>query len=164
LDTGNEKIRNGILLEFAKTVELFNLTPIEARVFAFLYVKGTPLTLDDLVEELGKSKTSMSNSIRSLVELNLVKRVWKKGVRKDLFLANTQLYKHFMSLYMKKWIDQVEDRKEALMEINKEIQQLPEKKDQDVIQDKLNSLIAFHIKLDQFFKEASKIKKDGEQG
>jgi HTH-type transcriptional regulator, osmoprotectant uptake regulator len=161
LDNTGEKFKNGILLEFAKTVELFGLSPIESRVFTILYVEGKPLTLDEMSEALGKSKTSMSTSIRSLVELNLVKRVWKKGVRKDLFQANTQLYKHFMSFYLKKWLDETEVRKEALTEIKNQTDQLASGEVDENLQNKLNNLLDFHNRLTDFFKEASKTKKDG---
>ncbi|WP_047986146.1 GbsR/MarR family transcriptional regulator [Ornithinibacillus californiensis] len=161
LDNTGEKFKNGILLEFAKTVELFGLSPIESRVFTILYVEGKPLTLDEMSEALGKSKTSMSTSIRSLVELNLVKRVWKKGVRKDLFQANTQLYKHFMSFYLKKWLDETEVRKEALAEIKNQTDQLASGEVDENLQNKLNNLLDFHNKLTDFFKEASKTKNDG---
>jgi HTH-type transcriptional regulator, osmoprotectant uptake regulator len=161
LDNSTEKIKNSILLEFAKTVELFDLTPIEARVFAYLYVEGTPLTLDDMSEALGKSKTSMSTSVRSLVELNLVKRVWKKGVRKDLFQVNSHLFKQFVSSYMKKWTDATEVRKDAFIEIKRDFDQLDKDKKDDIMQDKLNNLLEFHEKLYQFFNEVSEINKDG---
>ncbi|WP_425414434.1 GbsR/MarR family transcriptional regulator [Paucisalibacillus globulus] len=161
LDNSNVKVKNGMLLEFAKTVELFDLTPIEARVFAYLYVEGTPLTLDELSEELGKSKTSISTSMRSLVELNLVKRVWKKGVRKDLYQANNHLYKQFLSFYTKKWKDATENRKESLLELKNEFDQIQNDIKDPQIQNKLDDLLDFHNRLDCFFKEASEIKKDG---
>ena len=161
VNNSNEKIKNGILLEFAKTVELFDLSPIEARVFAYLYVEGTPLTLDDMSEALGKSKTSMSTSVRSLVDLNLVKRVWKKGVRKDLFQVNNHLFRQFLSFYMKKWIDATEVRKDALIELKNEFDHIQNAEKDDELQDKLNNLLEFHERLFHFFKEVSEIKKDG---
>lgn len=158
LDCSNEHIKNNILLEFAKTVELFDLSPLEARLFAFLYIDGRPLTLDQMSEALGKSKTSMSTGVRSLVDLNLVKRVWKKGVRKDLFQANEQLFKQFMTFYMKKWIVATEDRKEALLEIKSELDQTSSDHSNEDIYNKLQDLLEFHNRLDLFFKEASKHK------
>lgn len=161
LNSNNEKLKNGILLEFAKTVELFDLSPLEARLFAFLYIEGNPLTLDQMSEALGKSKTSMSTGVRSLVDLNLVKRVWKKGVRKDLYQANEQLFKQFMSFYRKKWIVAMEDRTEALLELKSELNQYDLNESTEHIHNRLHALLAFHNKLDLFFKETSKHKKDG---
>ncbi|GGA73463.1 GbsR/MarR family transcriptional regulator [Ornithinibacillus halotolerans] len=153
------ELKNGILLEFAKTLELFDLTPIEARIFSFLYVEGKPLTLDELSDALGKSKTTMSNGIRNLGELNLVKRVWKRGVRKDLYQANKQLYRTLLSSYIKKWNDATEIRNEAVIELKYQFDQLREEEKDEDLQEKLEEILTFHTKLDSFFKEASEIKK-----
>jgi len=42
------EITNKIMLEFSKTIEVFDLSPVEARLFAFLYLEGEPLTLDEM--------------------------------------------------------------------------------------------------------------------
>ncbi|MBS3680533.1 transcriptional regulator [Ornithinibacillus massiliensis] len=164
LNSSNETIKNGILLEFAKTIELFELSPLEARVFTILYMEAQPLTLDELSEALGKSKTSMSNSVRSLVDLNLVKRVWKKGVRKDLYQANSQLFKHFMNSYLKKWLDATSDRKDALLEIQGQIEQITTDERNRDLEKRLLQIMQFHKQLEEFFYEASQIKKDDYRG
>ncbi|MGF7013756.1 GbsR/MarR family transcriptional regulator [Ornithinibacillus bavariensis] len=159
LTNNSETIRNGILMEFAKTVELFDLSPIEARVFTYLYIEGKALTLDDLSEALGKSKTSMSTSVRSLVNLNLVKRVWRKGVRKDLFQANIQLFKHLMNLYLKKWNDATSDRTDALLDFKKQFELLSNEEKDENISKKLDELLEFHQMLEDFFQEALHMKR-----
>lgn len=149
-------ITNKIMVEFSKTAEMFDLTPIEARLFSYLYLEEEPMTLDDMGEALGKSKTSMSNSIRGLADLNLVTRVWKKGVRKDLYEANTQLFKIFMNSYIHKWIEATGYQKKALEEINKHIKQ----QDKQVVSNEelatidhyLDDMIAFHNEVEASFK------------
>ncbi|MDY0407816.1 GbsR/MarR family transcriptional regulator [Virgibacillus soli] len=150
-----------IMNEFAKTVELFGLTPLEARLFAYLYLTEDIMTLDEMSEALGKSKTSMSTSIRGLAELNLVSRVWRKGVRKDLYRANTQLFKLFITSYMNKWVDATNHRKEGLYEIKKWLQT----QDKDAIHsddtapdldEKLDQIITFHKQVATFFNNLQK--------
>ncbi|MUK90078.1 transcriptional regulator [Ornithinibacillus sp. L9] len=157
LEQNTENIRNKIVIEFAKTIEMFDLTPLEARLFAYLYLAEKPLTLDEMSEALGKSKTSMSKSIRSLSDLNLVTLVWKKGVRKDLYQANSQLFKLFMTSYINKWIDATNHRKDALDEIEFDLEQSNKKgitKDErDRLRHQLTNIIDFHKKLDSFFRE-----------
>ncbi|MUV36597.1 putative HTH-type transcriptional regulator [Lentibacillus sp. JNUCC-1] len=82
-----ETVSDQIIMEFAKTAELFGLTTLEARLFAYMYLEDRPLTLDEMSEAIGKSRTSMSNGVRGLLDLKLVTRVWKKGERKDLYQA-----------------------------------------------------------------------------
>ncbi|MFD2042772.1 GbsR/MarR family transcriptional regulator [Ornithinibacillus salinisoli] len=156
LEHNTENIQNNIMNEFAKTIEMFDLTPLEARLFAYLYLAEKPLTLDEMSEALGKSKTSMSKSIRSLSDMNLVTLVWKKGVRKDLYQANSQLFKLFMTSYINKWIDATNHRKDALHVIETDLQQ---QHGNHINDDELNNLtyqlnkiIDFNKKLDSFFR------------
>ncbi|GAA0438331.1 opuC operon transcriptional regulator OpcR [Lentibacillus halophilus] len=145
-----ENITEKIIIEFAKTIEMFGLTPAEARLFVHLYLQEDPQTLDEMAEALGKSKTSMSTSIRSLSESNLVNRVWQKGVRKDLYEANTQLYKTFMHYYVNKWLEASSLQKDALEDIQKELQIF--QTDTSTLADHLNEIIDFHKQIESSFR------------
>ncbi|RKQ31276.1 GbsR/MarR family transcriptional regulator [Oceanobacillus halophilus] len=153
----DEKITQQIMVEFSKTVELFGLNPLEARLFSYLYLSRKALTLDDMSEALGKSKTSMSTNIRSLLDLNLVTRVWKKGVRKDLYEANSSLFKSFMSFYINKWMDAANHQKEALEEIEKLIDKDAKETDPSTdtvdVTHRLKEIIEFHNQLVTLFKK-----------
>lgn len=152
-----ENLTNKIMLEFSKTIEMFGLTTLEARLFAYLYLSKQPLTLDDMSEALGKSKTSMSTSIRSLSELNLVTRVWKKGIRKDLHQANTQLFKTFMNAYINKWIEAAIRQKTSLEDINNLMEQKKSsgESDEELInmEQQLKDMIEFHKHVEALFRE-----------
>ncbi|WP_099157334.1 GbsR/MarR family transcriptional regulator [Virgibacillus ndiopensis] len=154
----NENITNKIILEFGKTIEMFDLTPLEARLFAFLYLNEKALTLDEMSEALGKSKTSMSTSVRSLVDFNLVTRVWKKGVRKDLYQANFQLFKSFMPTYINKWIDATNHQLGSLEEIKGKLKQdnYEDNKELTIIKKRLNKIIDFHLEVEKSFRDMKK--------
>ncbi|GAB3790183.1 GbsR/MarR family transcriptional regulator [Virgibacillus kimchii] len=151
-----EQITDKIMQEFAKTLEMFDLSPSEARLFAYLYISEKALTLDEMAVALGKSKTSMSTNIRSLYEINLVTRVWKKGVRKDHYQANPQLFKAFMNTYISKWVDAATHQMQSLKEIN---HFLDEYKSDGTsaelvnIEDRLEDIIDFHQRIEVLFKE-----------
>lgn len=146
------------MIEFSKTIEMFGLTTLEARLFAYLYLSEDAMTLDEMSEALGKSKTSISTNIRSLAELNLVTRVWKKGVRKDLYEANSQLFKTFMTSYHRKWVDVARRQKSSLEEINNYyINQInhgiTQTEEQVCITKRLNEIIIFHDQIETLFKD-----------
>ncbi|MBY7143041.1 MarR family transcriptional regulator [Virgibacillus sp. NKC19-3] len=151
----NEEIRDNLMIEFSKTVGNFGLSPVEARLFAHLYLSKEPLTLDDMSEALGKSKTSMSTSVRTLSDLNLVTRVWKKGVRKDLYQANNQLFKTFMNSYINKWIDTTKHQKDAL-ENNKHLidQKRKEESSEELsnLYERMHDILEFHILVERLFR------------
>lgn len=129
---------------------MFDLTPSEARLFATLYIKGEPMTLDNMSDSLGKSKTSMSNAVRTLLDLGLVERVWKKGVRKDHYQADENLYRKFMSSYIQKWVDAVTRQKKALEDIYDSID---EEGNNTPLFVSLKEIIQFHSLIEQAFEE-----------
>ena len=150
-----------LIEEFSKTIQLFGLTPLEARLFTYLYLSTKANTLDEMSEALGKSKTAISTNIRSLVNMNLVKKVWKKGIRKDLYEAHKDLYKIFMSYYVTKFITEMTQNNDSLEEIRNVLMR---KNTKDVetslhhnLESKLNHMIDFHslleVRLKQLIKE-----------
>ncbi|QDP42105.1 transcriptional regulator [Radiobacillus deserti] len=128
---------------------MFDLSPSEAKLFSLLYIEGKPMTLDEMADWLGKSKTSVSNGIRSLLDLNLVERVWIKGIRKDLYQAEDNLYHKFMSNFIHKWLEAMKRQKNSLMEINKDLSNIKNKHE---LPDRLKSMIDFHHNLEKTFK------------
>lgn len=71
------------------TTQSFGLGRIIGQVYALLYLSPRPLCLDEVVDELGVSKASVSTTIRQLQAWSAVRRVWVKGDRKDYYEAET---------------------------------------------------------------------------
>lgn len=69
------------------------LTQLEGRIFALLYLTGSPMSLDEIADELQQSKSNISVTIRSAVEWHLVRRVPVAGSRKDHYEAATDFYR-----------------------------------------------------------------------
>ncbi|GGC73863.1 putative HTH-type transcriptional regulator YvaV [Thalassobacillus devorans] len=162
-----EELHTQVIHEFSKTLEMFALTPTEARLFVTLYLHGEPMTLDEMSKALGKSKTSMSNGIKSLLDLNLVESVWKKGVRKDLYRADENLYRQFMTSYIQKWLDaanrQAHSLKQIESSIRKEVKQIEEPADMEKIEElheRLGEMIRFHRLITDNFKAMKPTAKD----
>ncbi|MFC0523497.1 GbsR/MarR family transcriptional regulator [Pontibacillus salicampi] len=150
------EVQYNAITEFSKTLEMFSLTPSEARLFVTLYIEGKPMTLDEMSEALAKSKTSMSTGIRTLVDLNLVERVWKKGVRKDLYQANENLFQKFMSSYVHRWLDAASRQKESLEETKAMLDEEAENQNQTCVKDlqsRLDDMIEFHTMVTKAFEE-----------
>src|SRR5699024_4165264 len=147
----NDRITNNIINRIAKTIEMFDLTPLEARLFAYLFIEREPKTLDEMGHAIGKSKTAMSTNVRSLLELNLVTRVWKKGVRKDLYQVNTPLFKTFKNAYVKKWLADTSHQLSNIEEIkNKQIRD--EKYTPNKNAYAIHEIREFHKQLERTFK------------
>ncbi|WP_017378696.1 GbsR/MarR family transcriptional regulator [Paenisporosarcina sp. TG-14] len=98
-----EKSRERMIETIAKNIHLYGLTPSAGRQYGMMFYQNEPVTLDDMTEKLGMSKTSMSTSVKALSDLKLVERAWKKGVRKDLYHATDDWYQSFIDLFTIKW-------------------------------------------------------------
>lgn len=151
-----EKVNNQIISEFSKTLEMFSLNKTEAQLFVTLYLNGAPMTLDQMKDALGKSKTAMSYAIRRLLEFNLVERVWQKGVRKDLYEAREDLYKKFMKTYVNRWLESLNIQINNLAEIKDDLDEHPQDQ-KELIEYKIQEAISFHRALEEVF---AKIKKN----
>ncbi|WP_223155067.1 GbsR/MarR family transcriptional regulator [Alkalibacillus aidingensis] len=144
-----------MISEFSKTLEMFSLNTTESQLFVILYLSNQPMTLDDMKNALGKSKTAMSNSIRTLLDYNLVERVWIKGVRKDLYQAEKDLYGKFMKAYVNRWLDAIDRQKSNLKQIENDMKtnQILSSKQTEY---KLHEAIKFHNLLEEAFVELNK--------
>lgn len=71
------------------TTQSFGFGRIIGQIYSLLYLSPHPLCLDDIVEELGVSKASVSTSIRQLESWSAVKLIWVKGDRRDFYEAET---------------------------------------------------------------------------
>ena len=63
------------------------------QLYALLFIKGAPLSLDAMADALGISKGSVSVNIRALERWGAVKKVWRKGSRKDYYRAEEDIEK-----------------------------------------------------------------------
>lgn len=98
-----EQARERVIEAISQNMNLYGVTESIGRLYGALYFQEGPLTLDEMKDELGMSKTSMSTAVRSLLELKMVGKVWKKGVRKDLYQAEPDWYQTFIDFFSIKW-------------------------------------------------------------
>lgn len=74
---------------------LWGISPTMARVHGLLYLRGAPLSMDDIMDRLAISRGNVSMSVNKLIEWGLVYRVHKKGDRKEYFASITDLWEMF---------------------------------------------------------------------
>lgn len=152
MNINHETSSEAVISVFSKTIEMFGLSALESRLFSYMFLKDEPMTLDEMSQALGKSKTAMSTSIRSLADWNLVSQVWRKGERKDLYVANTQLFNSLFYVYLQKWVNVASRQKEVLEQIkNEPDEKVAEYKLQ--FESKVGQIIEFHEDLEAAFRK-----------
>ncbi|WP_299088665.1 GbsR/MarR family transcriptional regulator [uncultured Metabacillus sp.] len=124
-----EKARERVIEAISQNMNLYGVTPSVGRLWGLLYFQNQPMNLDEMKIELGMSKTSMSTSVRSLMDLHMVDKVWKKGNRKDLYVAEEDWYQTFIDFFTIKWRNGVTINVSAIEKSLRDLHLLLEKPD-----------------------------------
>ncbi|RKQ34563.1 GbsR/MarR family transcriptional regulator [Oceanobacillus halophilus] len=98
-----EDVRTQFIEKITDNMNAFGVSTSVGRVLGIIYMHQDAMTLDELSEETGMSKTRMSQVVREMIDLNIAERVFKKGVRKDLFQVEEDYYQTFISLFTSTW-------------------------------------------------------------
>ncbi len=64
---------------------LWGISPTMARIHGLLYLSGAALSMDDIMERLAISRGNVSMNISKLIEWGLVRRVHKRGDRREYY-------------------------------------------------------------------------------
>lgn len=116
-----EIIRQHVIQTIAENMDLFGITPSIGRLYGTLYFQDEAMTLDEMCKELQMSKASMSTGVRVLQDSHMVHKTWEKGVRKDLYVAETDWYQIFIKRFTTKWRKAVELNLKVVEEANKQM-------------------------------------------
>jgi len=116
-----EKAQERVIETLARNMDLYGITMSTGLLYGTLLFQDKSMTLDAMGEALGMSKTSMSTGVRTLMDLNMVEKIWKKGTRKDHYEINLDWYQNFVDLFSIKWRHACEQN---VMSLKKSLQEL----------------------------------------
>src|SRR5437762_8846909 len=74
---------------------LWGVSPTMARIHGLLYITGAALSMDDIMERLAISRGNVSMNLSKLVEWALVRRVHKRGDRRDYYESLSDVWEMF---------------------------------------------------------------------
>jgi HTH-type transcriptional regulator, glycine betaine synthesis regulator len=81
---------------------LWGISPTMARIHGLLYICGAALSMDDIMERLGISRGNVSMNLSKLVEWGLVRRVHKRGDRKEYYESLSDVWEMFTLVAMQR--------------------------------------------------------------
>jgi DNA-binding transcriptional regulator GbsR (MarR family) len=147
-----EKTRERVIDSISQNMNLYGVSPSVGRLWGLLYFQNQPMTLDEMKNELGMSKTSMSTSVRLLMELNMVDKVWKKGNRKDLYVAEEDWHQTFIDFFSIKWRNSVAANVNVIEKSLRELGQLLESPEisEEMISEIRSDIDKLHKALDYY--------------
>lgn len=74
---------------------LWGISPTMARIHGLLYITGQAMSMDDIMERLAISRGNVSMNLSRLVEWGLVRKVHKRGSRKEFYESLTDVWEMF---------------------------------------------------------------------
>ncbi|MEJ8544346.1 GbsR/MarR family transcriptional regulator [Brevibacillus borstelensis] len=118
------KAQERVIETLAKNMELYGITMSTGLLYGTMLFQDKAMTLDEMGEALGMSKTSMSTGVRTLMDLQMVDKIWKKGTRKDHYEVNLDWHQTFIDFFSLKWRAASEQNVHAMKKSRLELQSL----------------------------------------
>ena len=74
---------------------LWGISPTMAEIHGLLYITGKAMSMDDIMERLAISRGNVSMNLHKLVEWGLVRRIHKRGDRRDYYESLSDVWEMF---------------------------------------------------------------------
>jgi len=103
-----ELLRQKMILAISKIMDWYNLTPSASELYALMFFEDRPMTLEEMKDLMGMSKSSMSYAVRSLIESKMVYKLDEKQERKELFRADPDFLSSFRKFLTSKLEREIE--------------------------------------------------------
>lgn len=113
-----EYAQDQVIEAISETMDLYGVTPAAGRIYATMYFKEQ-MNLDEMREELGMSKPSMSTNVRKLQQIEMVKKKFQRGTRKHTYAAEKDFFHSFMAYFCQMWEREVKTNMEAIGQAEK---------------------------------------------
>ncbi len=141
------------------SVLLGMINRVGGQIYALLFLSDEPLSLDEISDKLGVSKSNISINVRMLEEYGLVRKVWVKGSRKDYYAAERSYPKKVLGDFLHKIkgtltdaITTVERTRAKATEARVELPS-DRKERADFILQQVNLIGLFYYAADKFFED-----------
>ncbi len=146
-------VSDSMLEGLGQLADYFGYNKVMGQLYGALLLHPDSLSLDDLVEKLGKSKASISMNMRTLEHMGIVREVWVRDTRKKFYEAETDLWKVLTHVLGSR---ELRDVDRALTVLDSNISQLRETMPQ--MDDEQKSLAKYYVErideLSDFFRLA----------
>ncbi|CAM3910322.1 choline uptake/conversion transcriptional regulator CudC [Alkalicoccus chagannorensis] len=114
-----------VIDSLAETMDLYGVTRSAGTLYGTMYFEGD-MTLDEMRDELGMSKPSMSTGVKKLQDFNVVKKTFRRGQRKHTYVAERDFFKFFSNFFSHKWDREAVLNMEAIEQSQKQLHSIME--------------------------------------
>src|SRR5437763_10477578 len=90
-----EQIEDRFVELWGAMSSLWGISPTMARIHGLLYLSGAALSMDDIMARLAISRGNVSMNLSKLVEWGLVRRVHRRGDRREYYESLSDVWEMF---------------------------------------------------------------------
>ncbi|MFD2923720.1 choline uptake/conversion transcriptional regulator CudC [Halobacillus naozhouensis] len=143
--TSIEEAKAYVIDSIAETMDLYGVTRSAGNLYGTMYFEED-MTLDEMREKLGMSKPSMSTGVKKLQDYNIVKQTFRKGTRRQTFVAEKDFFQFFTNFFTKKWVREAKVNLDAIKQAQQDLDNLL--KDKELEEDIRQEAEQTYIKLE----------------
>lgn len=93
--TEKEQIKTEMIKRFGDAYKAFGLNKLMGHIVALLIFSPQPVSLDEICEELGRSKGPVSQILRRLRDKKLIRKAWfTENNRKDYYEIEPEIFEN----------------------------------------------------------------------
>lgn len=93
--TDKAQIKTEMISRFGEAYKAFGLNKLMGHIVALLIFSPQPVSLDDICEELGRSKGPVSQILRRLRDKKLIRKAWfTENNRKDYYEIEPEIFEN----------------------------------------------------------------------
>ncbi|NIK11455.1 choline uptake/conversion transcriptional regulator CudC [Alkalibacillus almallahensis] len=96
-----DQAKDFVIESIGETMDLYGVTRSIGNLYGTMYFEDS-MTLDEMREKLQMSKPSMSTGVKKLQEYDIVKQSFRRGSRKQTFVAEKNFFNFFNKFFTKK--------------------------------------------------------------
>jgi DNA-binding transcriptional regulator GbsR (MarR family) len=100
--------RSTVIEALVQVYSLYGLSDVLGRIYGVLFFADHPLGLEEIAGELGVSKATVSVNVRILEGVGSVRKVWRKGSRRDYYEAERDFTRMMTEALEKKMRREIE--------------------------------------------------------
>lgn len=89
-----EELKRDIIQNFGYAYKAFGLNKLMGHVVALLIYSDKPLSLDEICENLERSKGPVSQIMKRLRDKKLIRKVWQPQTRKDYYEIEPEIFEN----------------------------------------------------------------------
>ena len=95
IDPHLRQVQDDFIRKWGEMGAIWGINRTMAEIHALLYITGTPLCTDDVMDRLHISRGNASMSLRSLCDWGIIRRMHRRGERREYFESLSDVWEMF---------------------------------------------------------------------